>query len=88
MDAKMTADELRRRVEKLGLTRVAVAARLGLTPGGLFKQCHGERKVSRQTELLLECVEQHQVRRVRIKIREPQPDGEFNPAEGYRRYRA
>jgi transcriptional regulator with XRE-family HTH domain len=64
----MTADELRRRVEALGLTQREMAGRLGLSLNGLFKQLAGERKVSRQTELLLECVEKHQPRRVTTNV--------------------
>ena len=58
----MTADELRDRIQRLDLSLVEAARRLGLTPNGLYKQTHGERRVSRQTELLLECVEKHQPR--------------------------
>ena len=60
----MTADELRDRIQCLGLSHAEAARRLGLSPNGLYKQTHGERRVSRQTELLLECIEKHQPRRV------------------------
>jgi transcriptional regulator with XRE-family HTH domain len=65
----MTADELRRRIAALGLTQREMANRLGLSLNGLFKQLAGERKVSRQTELLLECVERHQPRRVTVRVK-------------------
>jgi transcriptional regulator with XRE-family HTH domain len=65
----MTADELRRRLKALGLTQREMAGLLGLSENGLFKQLAGERKVSRQTELLLECVEKHQPRRVTVRVK-------------------
>ena len=64
----MTAEELLDRVDRLGLTHAEVARRLGLTPNGLYKQLHGERKVSRQTELLIGYVEKEQPRRVTAKV--------------------
>ena len=65
----MTAHELRRRIAALGLTQREMASRLGLSRNGLFKQLAGERKVSRQTELLLECAEKHQPRRVTVQVK-------------------
>jgi hypothetical protein len=53
----ITADDLCERVDRLGITYVEVARRLGLTADGLYKQMHGARKVSRQTELLLDVLE-------------------------------
>jgi hypothetical protein len=53
----MEGSELRRRLDRLGITYTAAAARLGLTLAGLNHQMRGERPVSRQTELLLEHLE-------------------------------
>jgi hypothetical protein len=44
----------------MGLTYVEAAARLGLSYDGLQKQMRGTNPVSRQTALLLECVEREQ----------------------------
>jgi hypothetical protein len=54
----MDGAELRRRIDNLGVTYTAAARLLGLTLGGLNHQLRGERPVSRQTELLLERLEQ------------------------------
>jgi hypothetical protein len=55
----MTGDELRERIGRLGKTYVETASRLGLTPGALHHQMRGERRVSKQTELLLEWLERY-----------------------------
>lgn len=55
----MTGSELRDRIDQLGLTYREAAARLGLSYAGLHNQMRGERRVSRQTELLLEQLESH-----------------------------
>jgi hypothetical protein len=59
-DARKTAqsrtisgDELRARVKRLGMTYARVAEQLGLTLDGLNKQMRGDRKVGRQTEIIL-----------------------------------
>jgi hypothetical protein len=65
----MTGNELRARIDELGLTYGAAAARLGLSLAGLNHQMRGVRPVGRQTELLLECVEKHQPRRVTVQVR-------------------
>jgi hypothetical protein len=59
----MKATEFRERLERLGLSRKAAADRLGLSLQGLFHQLRGDRAVSRQTELLLERMEQDRQRR-------------------------
>jgi hypothetical protein len=53
----LEGDELRARIEPLGLSYVAAAERLGLSEDGLYKQLSGQRKVSRQTEIILEYLE-------------------------------
>ena len=52
----MTADELKRRLDRLGLSRQEAADRLGLSLQGLMHQMR-DRKVSRQTEMLLGYLE-------------------------------
>ena len=54
----MTGNELRTRIDQLGLTYREAARLLGLTSGGLHHQMRGERAVTRQTALLLERLEQ------------------------------
>jgi hypothetical protein len=54
--------ELRRRIDRLGLNYIEAAPRLGLTVDGLQKQMRAVHRVSRQTELLLKCLEKHQPR--------------------------
>jgi hypothetical protein len=49
----MTGEELRRRIDRLGLSYTAAAPKLGLSLSGLHHQMRGERVVSRQTALLL-----------------------------------
>jgi len=49
---------LRVRVERLGLTYTAAAPLLGLTLDGLRKQMGGDRPVSRQTEIILDQIEE------------------------------
>jgi hypothetical protein len=58
--------ELRRRIDRLGLNYIEAAPRLGLTVDGLQKQMRAVHRVSRQTELLLKCLEKHQPRRARV----------------------
>lgn len=53
----MTPTELRERLQRLGLTRAAAAARLGLSLPGLYHNLRGERPIGRQTELLLGYLE-------------------------------
>jgi len=59
----ITGDELRTRIDRLGLRYNEAAMRLGLTINGLQKQMRGERRVSRQTEMLLGYVEKEGRRR-------------------------
>jgi len=53
----MTGEELRDRIDRLSLTYREAARLLGLTYGGLHHQMRNERKVTRQTEMLLEQLE-------------------------------
>jgi hypothetical protein len=53
----MTGNELRERIDRLGLRYTEAARQLGLSTMGLHHQMRGERAVSRQTELLLEQLE-------------------------------
>ena len=52
--------ELRHRIDRLGLTYAEAARRLGLTENGLHKQMSGARRIGRQTESILDCIEHHQ----------------------------
>jgi hypothetical protein len=54
----MLGKELKRRLDRLALPRKEAAARLGLSEQGLYHQMRGDRPVTRQTELLLEVLEQ------------------------------
>jgi hypothetical protein len=58
--ATISGDELRRRVDRWGVTYSAAAKRLGLTLDGLQKQMRGERPVSRQTAIILDQFEELQ----------------------------
>ena len=53
----MTGNELRQRIDRLGLHYTEAAPRLGLSLSGLNHQMRGERGVTRQTEMLLERIE-------------------------------
>jgi transcriptional regulator with XRE-family HTH domain len=53
----MTGTELRERIRRLGLTYKAAAEKLGMSLPGLNHQMRGLRRVTRQTELLLERIE-------------------------------
>jgi hypothetical protein len=53
----MTGDQLRQRIDWLGLTYREAADLLGLGYGGLHHQMRGERAVTRQTEIILERLE-------------------------------
>jgi hypothetical protein len=53
----MTGNELRQRIDRLGLYYTVAARLLGLTMGGLHHQMRGERRVTRQTEIILEQLE-------------------------------
>jgi hypothetical protein len=57
--------ELKARLDRLPITRREAAAALGLTLRGLHHQMSGERPVSRQTQLLLEVLEERSRRRRR-----------------------
>jgi hypothetical protein len=53
----MTGNELRQRIDRLGLYYTEAARLLGLTMGGLHHQMRGERAVTRQTEIILDQLE-------------------------------
>ena len=67
----LSAAELRARIKRLGISQSEAAERLGLSANGLYKQLHGERKVSRQTEIILDLMEE--VRRLRDNQRQVEP---------------
>jgi hypothetical protein len=54
----MDGVELRRRLDQLGRPYTRLAPLLGLSIDGLHHQMRGNRRVSRQTEMLLERLEQ------------------------------
>jgi transcriptional regulator with XRE-family HTH domain len=53
----MTGNELRQRITRLGLTYAKAAELLGLSLSGLNHQMRDYRRVTRQTEMLLEQLE-------------------------------
>jgi hypothetical protein len=53
----MTGDELRARIQKLGVSYTRAAELLGLSRPGLYHQLRGETPVSRRTVLLLAVLE-------------------------------
>ena len=53
----MDGNELRSRIDKLGLSYREAASRLGLSGSGLQHQLRGEAKVSRRTEMFLAALE-------------------------------
>lgn len=61
----MIGTELRARIDRLGMTYIEAAERLGLSHAGLHHQMRGERAVTRQTEMLLEVLEVQTGRRNR-----------------------
>jgi len=63
----ISGDELRARVDRLGSTYGKAAAQLGLTRDGLNKQMRGISKVSRQTEIILELIDE--VQRLKSELR-------------------
>jgi hypothetical protein len=58
----ISGDELCARIDDLGLTYVAAAANLGLTQDELYKQMSDRRKVSRQTEIIIDQLKELQLR--------------------------
>src|SRR6516165_6924366 len=54
----MSGAELRARIKRLGLTYAVVADQLGLSLDGLNKQMRGDRRVSRQTEIILDLLDE------------------------------
>jgi hypothetical protein len=63
----MLGKELKRRLDRLALPRKEAAGRLGLSEQGLYHQMRGDRPVTRQTELLLEGLEE------RLQQQQPAP---------------
>jgi hypothetical protein len=61
----MNGAELRARIDRLEMTYIEAAERLGLSLAGLHHQMRGERAVTRQTEMLLEVLELQTGRRNR-----------------------
>ena len=61
----MTGDELRERIRHLGLSYTAAAPRLGLSLAGLHHNLRDERKITRQTEIILDMLEREQGLRTR-----------------------
>jgi hypothetical protein len=59
----MTGEELRERIKRLGLSYRAAAPRLGLSLSGLHHNLRNERKITRQTEIILEVLEREQTSR-------------------------
>src|SRR5215469_13726408 len=53
----MEGDELRRRLDRLGRPYTELAPLLGLSIDGLHHQMRGNRRVSRQTQMLLKVLE-------------------------------
>jgi hypothetical protein len=59
----ISGQELRSRIDALGLTYAEAARQLGLTEDGLYKAMRGDRRVGRQTEIILGQIEE--LRRLR-----------------------
>jgi hypothetical protein len=53
----ISGEELRRRIDALGLSYVEASRKLGLTEDGLYKQMRGTRRVGRQTAIILGYLE-------------------------------
>ena len=71
-EARIKAGErLRARIGRLGLSYAEAARRLGLTPDGLQKKMRGDRPIGRQTEIILDLMEE--VRRLRDNQRQVEP---------------
>jgi len=64
----ISGDQLRARVKRLGITQTEAAYHLGLSLPGLVKQMRGERKVSRQTEIILDLMDE--VQRLKSQLRQ------------------
>jgi len=70
----MTGNELRQRIDRLGLTYRAAAEKLGLSLPGLNHQMRDVHPVNRQTEIILLMIEkEHAVRRAgqSAKVKRP-----------------
>jgi plasmid maintenance system antidote protein VapI len=57
LSPRISGDELRARIKRLGMTYTEAAERLGLTLDGLNKQMRGVNAVSRQTAIILRVIE-------------------------------
>ncbi len=60
---EMTGDELRARIDQLGLLYTEAAEQLGLSLAGLHHQMRDMRRVSHQTEIILSYLEREKRRR-------------------------
>jgi len=56
-NARIKAGE-RARIDRLGLSYAEAARRLGLTPDGLQKKMRGDRPIGRQTEIILDLMDE------------------------------
>jgi hypothetical protein len=86
MNSGISGDELRARIQRLGLTYTRAAERLGLTLDGLNKQMRGDNPVSRQTAIILTMLEnlprlsqagRWEAERQMEQLRKPPADQEF-----------
>jgi hypothetical protein len=67
----ISGDELHARIDGLGLTYLAAADKLGVTQDGLYQQMSGPRTVSRETEIIIDQLEELQLLRTRKGQAEP-----------------
>ena len=71
-DARIKAGErLRARIDRLGLSYAEAARRLGLTADGLQKKMRGDRPIGRQTEIILDLMDE--LRRLQSSRRQSKP---------------
>jgi hypothetical protein len=79
LNPRISGDELRARIKRLGMTYAEAAEGLGLTLDGLNKQMRGVNAVSRQTAIILDCLEHHHA------MRRPRHDAQTEPRRAIRR---
>ena len=71
-EARIKAGErLRARIDRLGLSYAEAARRLGLTADGLQKKMRGDRPIGRQTEIILDLMDE--LRRLQSSRRQAEP---------------
>ena len=71
-EARIKAGErLRARIDRLGLSYAEAARRLGLTADGLQKKMRGDRPIGRQTEIILDLM--NELRRLQSSRRPVEP---------------